>query len=242
MAKIARFNESGVAPMTFKSAFALAILAMTAWSVEARANLLTNGGFDDTSGFVADGNDTMTLGPGSTTMTGWVVTTNNVAWIGPSNPFGVTGSNGSGYFLDLQGYSDGSPYAGVQQTLATCATCGYQLTFFLGSDTGAGIPDSITASASGQSQTFTSTNTGQSNLWEQETFNFTATGASTTISLLGNTIPGGFYIGLDTVDLEQTSGPISSVPEPSTWAMMILGFAGVGFMAHRRRTVRQRLA
>jgi hypothetical protein len=28
---------------------------------------------------------------------------------------------------------------------------------------------------------------------------------------------------------------ISAVPEPSTWAMMILGFAGVGFMAFRRK-------
>jgi hypothetical protein len=28
---------------------------------------------------------------------------------------------------------------------------------------------------------------------------------------------------------------ITPVPEPSTWAMMILGFAGVGFMAYRRR-------
>jgi hypothetical protein len=27
----------------------------------------------------------------------------------------------------------------------------------------------------------------------------------------------------------------SAVPEPSTWAMMILGFAGVGFMAYRRK-------
>jgi hypothetical protein len=27
---------------------------------------------------------------------------------------------------------------------------------------------------------------------------------------------------------------VSAVPEPSTWAMMILGFAGVGFMAYRR--------
>ena len=26
-----------------------------------------------------------------------------------------------------------------------------------------------------------------------------------------------------------------AVPEPSTWAMMILGFAGVGAMAYRRR-------
>jgi|SRR3984893_9371535 hypothetical protein len=30
-------------------------------------------------------------------------------------------------------------------------------------------------------------------------------------------------------------GTISAVPEPSTWAMMILGFAGVGFMAYRRK-------
>lgn len=29
---------------------------------------------------------------------------------------------------------------------------------------------------------------------------------------------------------------VSAVPEPSTWAMMILGFAGVGFAAFRRRS------
>ena len=28
---------------------------------------------------------------------------------------------------------------------------------------------------------------------------------------------------------------VAAVPEPSTWAMMILGFTGVGFMAYRRR-------
>jgi hypothetical protein len=31
------------------------------------------------------------------------------------------------------------------------------------------------------------------------------------------------------------AGTISAVPEPSTWAMMILGFFGVGFMAYRRK-------
>jgi PEP-CTERM motif-containing protein len=30
---------------------------------------------------------------------------------------------------------------------------------------------------------------------------------------------------------------IAAVPEPSTWALMILGFAGVGFMAYRRRAM-----
>ena len=33
-----------------------------------------------------------------------------------------------------------------------------------------------------------------------------------------------------------------AVPEPSTWAMMILGFAGVGFMAYRRRNQTASLA
>jgi hypothetical protein len=31
------------------------------------------------------------------------------------------------------------------------------------------------------------------------------------------------------------STTIGAVPEPSTWAMMILGFAGVGYMTYRRR-------
>jgi Laminin B (Domain IV)/PEP-CTERM motif len=37
--------------------------------------------------------------------------------------------------------------------------------------------------------------------------------------------------GLDSVVLNAAGAP---VPEPSTWAMMILGFAGVSFMAYRR--------
>jgi PEP-CTERM motif len=35
---------------------------------------------------------------------------------------------------------------------------------------------------------------------------------------------------------EVTIGLAGAVPEPSTWAMMLLGFAGVGFMAYRRKT------
>jgi hypothetical protein len=40
----------------------------------------------------------------------------------------------------------------------------------------------------------------------------------------------------DASPLTGTVGALASaVPEPSTWAMMILGFMGVGFMAYRRR-------
>jgi hypothetical protein len=31
-------------------------------------------------------------------------------------------------------------------------------------------------------------------------------------------------------------GPTGAVPEPSTWAMMLIGFAGIGFMAYRRKS------
>lgn len=33
----------------------------------------------------------------------------------------------------------------------------------------------------------------------------------------------------------EVASPASAVPEPSTWAMLILGFGGVGFMSYRRR-------
>jgi hypothetical protein len=35
--------------------------------------------------------------------------------------------------------------------------------------------------------------------------------------------------------VDTTTGMTSAVPEPSTWAMMILGFCGLGFMAYRRK-------
>ncbi len=37
-------------------------------------------------------------------------------------------------------------------------------------------------------------------------------------------------------ELQTVFGIASAVPEPSTWAMMILGFFGIGFMAYRRKS------
>jgi hypothetical protein len=38
-----------------------------------------------------------------------------------------------------------------------------------------------------------------------------------------------------------TMQAVTAVPEPSTWAMLILGFAGLGFMAYRRQQSRPQL-
>jgi len=44
--------------------------------------------------------------------------------------------------------------------------------------------------------------------------------------------------GLSGINAAPCSGvcTIAAVPEPSTWAMMILGFGGVGFLAYRRKS------
>jgi hypothetical protein len=47
--------------------------------------------------------------------------------------------------------------------------------------------------------------------------------------------PGGSLTFGSGTDYSSTAG-IGAVPEPSTWGMMILGFAGIGFMAYRRKS------
>ena len=87
------------------------------------------------------------------------------------------------------------------------------------------------ASAAGQSKTFTSTNGGSStNLWQLETFTFLASASSTTLSLDGAS--GVQYIGLDNVAATDL-GPSGAIPEPSTWAMLLVGFLGLAAAGYR---------
>jgi hypothetical protein len=47
---------------------------------------------------------------------------------------------------------------------------------------------------------------------------------------------------LPTLDNFTTEVLTAAVPEPSTWALLILGFAGIGYMAYRRRSRPRALA
>jgi hypothetical protein len=62
-------------------------------------------------------------------------------------------------------------------------------------------------------------------------------GMTTLTAQLDNILGGRSYINFHTTQFPggEVRGNIGAVPEPSTWAMMILGCAGVGFMAYRRR-------
>jgi hypothetical protein len=192
----------------------------------ARGDLITNGSFED-GGFVPDGNDTMSLAPGATSMTGWTVVQAELAWIGPTNPFGIVASDGS-FSLDLAGYHDSVPYGGVSQAIATNAGYTYHLSFDLGASTLASNPTSkVTAIAGGTSNSYSLT-ASNGLLWQTFGFDFTATGSSTVISLLGDN-PNGNYVGLDNVHVT-----LVGVPEPTGLALLGLGLGGA-FAALRRR-------
>lgn len=54
------------------------------------------------------------------------------------------------------------------------------------------------------------------------------------IKSISLTFAGGGVDDVRQIRLDETIN--TAVPEPTTWAMMILGFAGVGFLAYRRRS------
>jgi hypothetical protein len=66
--------------------------------------------------------------------------------------------------------------------------------------------------------------------WQDGSYTFTATAASETLSFLAyGSLPVPPFALVSNVSLE------ANVPEPSTWAMVIAGFGGLGYAAFRRR-------
>lgn len=90
---------------------------------------------------------------------------------------------------------------------------------------GSGGPLSFTVAYGADQETITPTSTST---WSTSYFDFTYVAGTNSLVFAGVPVgdSGDHSIGLDLVN-------VSAIPEPSTWAMMILGFLGVGFMAYR---------
>jgi len=206
-------------------------------ALDARADLITNGSFENTNNtFVGDANKTDSLASGSTAIPGWsTINGTFTAWIENGNPWNISASNGS-FFLDLTGYADSGTYGGVSQSFATTPGTSYVVTFDLGYGGNSGLfggPVRLTASAAGTTATFTSgSGTPNPAVWDTETFSFVANSTTTTLNLVGLSTAGGDYIGLDNVDVEV--GTVAPVPEPGTYGLFLTGMGFLGCAVRRR--------
>ncbi len=216
-----------------------AVCALSLVAGIARANLITNPSFENP---VVPAGSFQNFSTGSTGITGWTVT--GPAGTGVSvvsTTFaqgGVTFEAKDGnQWLDLTG--DGSNSTeGVMQTATTAPGTNYVLTFFVGNTTGGGIFGTTSAAALKVNGTlvgtFTNSNAASTNLnWEQFTYNFTASGASTLIEFDNADPASDNSNGLDLVDLEVGSGT-SGVPEPASVALVCSALALLGFRMRSR--------
>lgn len=213
----------------------LRVLALAAFvPFPAAANLIANGGFE-LGNFTGGISLAQQIQPGDSTLPNWTVSNAPATWYTsgwsnnlpqiPLNP--RTGNFG----LNL---ADGSVNTiTISETFNVVPFQQYQLSFWIGNFSANNGPAGVNVNITdGTSNTLLVSEalapaTNGSHTWTQFKLNFFADGTSNTLSF--SEINGPSYIGLDDVS-------VTAVPEPATWAMMILGFAGVGFMAYRRKS------
>jgi hypothetical protein len=215
------------------------VLAVIATTTASGANLLTDGSFETPT--VPVGGFT-NFGSGAT-FGGWTVVGPQASIVSGSfaqNGISFVAQDGT-QWVDLTG--DGSNVSeGVQQSVATVAGHTYELSFWVGNvDNPGGIFGTTStvdlkingASDGAFTNSCTSCTTTQG--WEQFTTSFVATGASTLVTFLNGDGPSDNSNGLDNVVLTGQGG--TSVPEPATLGLLVLGLAGT--LCRRGRSKQQ---
>ncbi len=194
----------------------------------ARANLLTNGSFEDAT--INPGAGFIAVFPGQTSITGWDVISEDVHYMGTF--WEASDGNRS---LDLDGIIGSS--GGVSQTFTTVAGTQYNVTFDMAGNYG-NLPviKPMRVSADGQSRDFTFDVTGRSALdmgWTPMSWLFTADDTSATLQFLSLTetlgLTEGWGAALDNVSVLA----VNPIPVPA--AVWLFGTAVIGLVGYRKR-------
>lgn len=222
----------------------LAIAASMAVPASAAVELVTNGSFELNN--VADGDKKYFT---SSAVTGWTGGANLTFIAAPGTaddgglylavygPFPATSPDGGDFVL-----ADGDPsYSGAFWQTIEGLTIGktYELNFWQAAGQQLGFTGPTTeqwkVTFGGETQYSSLFSLPEAGVgpWEKQTMTFTATATSQVLTFLAEGTPGGAppISFLDGVSLKEV---VPGVPEPATWAMMLLGFGAVGFAARRR--------
>jgi len=188
------------------------VLALSVFGVQrAQATPFTNGSFEFP--------DVPSFGFG-TVPTDWSVSgsTGDIVMAHTPNVFTLNATEGDQIVI-LNNDGNGSTLS-LFQAFDTVATTQYQVLFDLSRETpgsgGANAPISVVATGNAASTNLF--NSGSS--WVTQIYNFTATGASTTLTFTRNSLGEGNSPVLDNV-------VINVVPEPSSLALFALGMIGL---------------
>lgn len=206
---------------------AVAAFLNVASPASAAVNILTNGSFE-LGAYVNQGGGFGTLNAPSAAITGWTVDSGSIDWIGTywNHADGI-------HSVDLSGLALGS----ISQNFLTVAGQQYAVNFFMsGNPAGGPVTKHVNVEVNGAPLVFTY-NTGTNTLadmqWQAYSFTFIADSVTETLRFTSlQCADGGANMCAFGGALDNVS--VSAVPELSTWAMMLLGFAGIGFLAYRR--------
>ena len=154
----------------------------------------TNGSFETGT---SDPGSYVQLSAGSTSLTGWTITTGSVDWIGTY----WTAAAGT-KSLDMNGAAPGA----ISQVLATTIGKNYVVTFALSANPAGPVAlYALTVGATGAtSQPYTfdravNSNTLSNMMWQAKQYSFTATSATTTLSFTSGVATGAYGPALDNV-------------------------------------------
>jgi hypothetical protein len=120
----------------------------------------------------------------------------------------------------------------LSQSFATVVGKTYTLSFLSGA-LGGGVQDLSYALTGGANVSGTIREVADDSLvstFSPTMLKFTATAASTTLAFSNNSFA-------DTIDPVVTGVSLAAVPEPATWAMMMIGLAGLGAALRSRKLV-----
>ena len=189
----------------------------------ANAQSVTNGSFEVGPD---PGGSFITLTAVDSSILGWTVDTGSIDYIG-----GYWPAQDGARSIDLAGTSVGS----ISQLITgTVAGQVYNVNFWASMNPDGGDPvrtGIVSFGGVDMPFAYSSSNSLSDMMWAPYSFTFVATGSSSSLSFAADGSAGCCYgPALDNVSLA------AAVPEPATWAMMLLGFGAVGWQLRRRRT------